>query len=223
MTRAKGPALPARVLLLAVVAASAVPGAAMAEEIRVTRDSAGIRLSNDPKASAPISRPVAPRGASGGVPFGGLIDHYSRHHGLDPELVRAVIQVESAFDPLARSRRGAMGLMQLMPDTARELEVGDVWDPEENIRGGTTYLRRMLDRFEGKLELALAGYNAGPSVVEKYGRVPPYRETVQYVDKVLGLYRGRGGSGITLAGMRTTRPVFVTRGEDNRIVFTTRD
>jgi hypothetical protein len=114
-----------------------------------------------------------------------VIDERAAAHGVRPELVRAVIQVESAFNPRARSPKGAMGLMQLMPDTAADLGVTNPFDPEQNIRGGVAYLRSLLDRFNGNEELALAAYNAGPGAVTKYGsRVPPYRETREYVQKV---------------------------------------
>ena len=114
-----------------------------------------------------------------------VIDEEARDKGVRPDLVRAVIQVESAFNPRARSRVGAMGLMQLMPATAAELGVMNPYDPEQNIRGGITYLRALLDEFGGNEELALAAYNAGPGAVNKYGRaIPPYRETRDYVKKV---------------------------------------
>lgn len=113
------------------------------------------------------------------------IREHANRHALRPDLVRAVIQVESAFNPQALSPKGAMGLMQLMPATARELGVCHPYDPEENIRGGTTYLRQLIDRYEGNEELALAAYNAGSTAVDRHGRaVPPYRETRQYVKKV---------------------------------------
>lgn len=147
-----------------------------------------------------------------------LVDYYSQRSGLDPGLVRSVIQVESAFDPRAVSSRGAMGLMQLMPETAAELGVDNVWDPGENIRGGTTYLRRMLDRF-GELELALAGYNAGPTVVEKYGAIPPFPETRRYVTKVLGLYRG-GGAHVRRSS-RMAKPILARRDAERGLVLYT--
>ncbi len=116
------------------------------------------------------------------------IHEYADRLELDPDLIRAVIQVESGFDPRARSHKGAMGLMQLMPETATELAVSDPYDPRQNIRGGAAYLRRMLRRF-GRTDLALAAYNAGPEAVARYGGVPPYAETRDYVEKVLRIHR----------------------------------
>jgi soluble lytic murein transglycosylase-like protein len=117
--------------------------------------------------------------------FEPLIQEHATRRSLRPELVRAVIQVESGFNPRALSPKGAMGLMQLMPATARSLGVNNPWDPAQNIRGGTDYLRQLLDEYDGNEELALAAYNAGSGAVAKYGRrVPPYRETRDYVRKV---------------------------------------
>ena len=115
--------------------------------------------------------------------FDDLVREHSQRQSLRPELVRAVIQVESGFDPRATSPKGAMGLMQLMPQTAKSLGVLNAYDPEQNIRGGTVYLRQLLDKY-GNEQLALAAYNAGPGAVDKYDGVPPYRETKDYVRKV---------------------------------------
>lgn len=118
-----------------------------------------------------------------------MISRFSREHQLHPALIRAVIKAESDFDPLAVSRSGAIGLMQLMPQTAVRLDVRDLYDPEDNIGGGTKYLRQLLDRFRGNLPLALAAYNAGEHVVDRYRTLPPIDETRQYVRKVLRFYR----------------------------------
>jgi soluble lytic murein transglycosylase-like protein len=116
------------------------------------------------------------------------INDHALAQDLDPKLVEALIRVESAFNSRAVSNKGAMGLMQLMPGTALELGVEDAFDVEENLRGGTAYLRSLIDRFSGDLTLALAGYNAGPGAVEKYSGVPPYQETTEYVRRVLAAY-----------------------------------
>jgi soluble lytic murein transglycosylase-like protein len=112
----------------------------------------------------------------------------AQRHGLDPELVLAVVGVESAFKPDAVSHKGAQGLMQLMPGTARELGVTDAMDPAQNLDGGTRYLRMLLAKYGGDVGKALAAYNAGPGAVKRYRGVPPYRETTQYIDRVLRRY-----------------------------------
>lgn len=118
--------------------------------------------------------------------YDALIQQYANQHGVSPDLVRAVIQAESGFNPRAISRKGAMGLMQLMPATARDLGVNNPFHPEQNIRGGTRYLAMLLARYNQDVHLALAAYNAGPGSVERYGAVPPYRETQNYVKKITG-------------------------------------
>jgi|GEM_PF-1947695 len=122
-----------------------------------------------------------------------LIERHARRSGLDPRLVRSVVQTESAYDAHAVSRKGAMGLMQLMPATARELGVRYPFDPDDNVRAGTTYLRRLLDRYQGRVRLALAAYNAGPAAVDRHGGVPPFRETRAYIARVLRLLASDGG------------------------------
>lgn len=111
-------------------------------------------------------------------------------HGVDPALVLAVIAVESAFQPAAVSPKGARGLMQLMPATARDLGVSDAFDPEQNLDGGVRHLRELLGRYDGDLSRALAAYNAGAASVERHGGVPPFRETREYVAAVMQRYRG---------------------------------
>jgi soluble lytic murein transglycosylase len=118
-----------------------------------------------------------------------LILRHSSQHRLHPALIRAIIKAESDFDPRAVSRAGAIGLMQLMPQTAVRLDVRDMYDPDDNVGGGTKHLRQLLDRFHGNLPLALAAYNAGENAVDRYQALPPFDETRQYVRKVLRYYR----------------------------------
>ena len=133
-----------------------------------------------------------------GVPYGGEIHAAARRHDLDPALVAAVVRAESGFDPRAVSVKGARGLMQLMPATARRfgLRPEQVFDPAANVDAGTRYLAWLLDRFEGELALALAGYNAGEGTVERYGGVPPFRETRGYLEGIFG-YLGMEGRELT--------------------------
>lgn len=124
-----------------------------------------------------------------------IIRSAADRYGIDPNFVRAVIKAESDFNTQARSSKGAQGLMQLMPDTARLHNVSNVYNPDENIDGGVRHLRLLLDRYQGDLRLTLAGYNAGVQAVEKYGGVPPYPETREYIQRVLDYhqrYRGNG-------------------------------
>jgi len=127
------------------------------------------------------------------------IEEVAGQHGIDPQLVHAVIQVESAWNPRARSRKGALGLMQLLPPTAARFGVTDLFDPLENTNAGIRYLRFLLDRFDSNLEFALAGYNAGENAVDAAGGVPPYRETRQYLERLRTLY-GKLGSAVLGAG-----------------------
>ena len=117
-----------------------------------------------------------------------LVGQNSKAWQGDPSLVKAIIANESGFDANATSKVGAQGLMQLMPATAQAVGVRNAYDPAQNVAGGTRYLRGLLDRFNGDVRLAVAAYNAGPNAVEKYGDVPPYAETQNYVANVLGSY-----------------------------------
>lgn len=118
-----------------------------------------------------------------------LVTRYARIHDVDERLILAIIKMESDFEPNAVSRAGAGGLMQLMPETQRELGVRDVFDPAENIEGGVRYFRSMLERYNGNVKVALAAYNAGPANVDRYGGIPPFPETHTYVRRVLTLCR----------------------------------
>ncbi len=122
-----------------------------------------------------------------GLPYRSEIEAAARGADLHPWLLAALVDAESAFDPRAVSRAGAMGLTQLMPSAAADHRVGDPFDPADNLRGGAAHLRRMLDRF-GELRLALAAYNAGPTTVARYGGVPPFRETHGYLERVLRVF-----------------------------------
>ena len=133
-----------------------------------------------------------------------LIRSASDRHSVDPDLIRAVIKVESDFDSSARSNKGAMGLMQLMPETARLHNVVDLYNPSANIDGGVRHLKLLLGRYQGDLELSLAAYNAGIKAVEKHGGIPPFAETREYVRRVLSYYQSYRGD--TLQASRPFQP-----------------
>ena len=174
---------------------SAVLPTAAEAQIYSWRDASGhLVLSDRPKEGAVRTyavtrastvRTTRPVGSRRSAPYDRIIETHATANDLSPDLVRAVIQAESAFDPGAVSVKGAMGLMQLMPATATEYGVDNPFDPAENIRAGVAYLKSLLTRYKNKVELALAAYNAGPTAVQKYGgAVPPYRETRDYVKKI---------------------------------------
>jgi hypothetical protein len=129
--------------------------------------------------------------SEGSSDYHSIVHEKAANYDLDPSLIKAVIKTESNWNNRAVSRAGAKGLMQLMPATAMDMNVSNPFDPEENIEGGTKYLKFLLEKFNGDLTLALAAYNAGPKTVEKFGYVPPITETRQYVKKVLSLYNGK--------------------------------
>jgi len=184
---------------LSLVIAGVVSAAPASAQIYTWRDANGnLVLSNvrtESGAPAVIKTYAVPRtetvratryvAADRGWQYEHLISEHSRLNGVRSDLVRAVMQVESAFNPYAISPKGAMGLMQLMPATMRQYGVLNAFNPAENVRAGVAYLRDLLDRYSNNEELALAAYNAGPGAVDKHGQaVPPYRETRNYVAKI---------------------------------------
>jgi hypothetical protein len=185
-------------LVLAVVCLSFVPSAASAQ-IYSYRDANGrLVLANrpetpsgtqmdqsEPASTTRINRPDSPVVRDRKLMYETLIAEHARLNDVRPELVRAVVQVESAYNPYAISPKGAQGLMQLMPGTAERFGVKNAFSPEENVRAGVAYLRQLLDKYNNDEELALAAYNAGPGAVDRYGQtVPPYRETQSYVSQI---------------------------------------
>jgi len=147
-----------------------------------------------------------------------IVHQVSLEHGLDPKLVDALVRVESGYNPRAISRKGAMGLMQLMPETASRLGVADPFDPEQNIRGGVREFSRLVDRYRGNLQLALAAYNAGEGAVSRYRGIPPYYETRNYVSRILTIYTGKP---YRLSGSyRTARVRMATDPSTGRTVIT---
>lgn len=160
--------------------------------------------------------------------YDGMIDNMARVNALDPKLVKSVMMIESAFNPRAVSRKGARGLMQLMPETAAQYGVRDIWDPAENIAAGAMHLSYLMSLYRGDLIRALAAYNAGENAVARYGGVPPFAETRLYVRKGLVAYYGKdslgGGFGRpqseTWANM-PRKPVRLMRDKNNRPLITT--
>lgn len=200
MGRVVDASLPA---LVGLALALALAGAAGADVYRAPGEG-GVPLFTDAPTEPGcevVIRTEPPR-----VPWREAVHRTAPRYGLDPLLVRAVIQVESGENPRAVSPKGAVGLMQLMPATARELGVLDPYHPRDNVQGGTAYLARLVERYGGRLDLALAAYNAGPAAVDRYGGVPPYPETRRFVDRVLALYRAAKGVDSAGPDVDTTQP-----------------
>jgi soluble lytic murein transglycosylase-like protein len=211
-----------RILLSALALCVLTPSLAHAQLYSWKDASGRLIISDTPKGPAAKTYSVAYVGTSYGVvkttgskrritEFDDLIVENATRHELHPDFVRAVVQAESAFNPRARSVKGAMGLMQLMPKTAAQYGVVNAYDPVENIRAGVAYLKSLLVRFGNDVSLALAAYNAGPGAVEKYGRaVPPYKETRNYVSKI----RANAGAAAVEQPKRIFRTTEVVNGRE---------
>jgi soluble lytic murein transglycosylase-like protein len=148
-----------------------------------------------------------------------MIREVSARYNVDPALIRAVIETESNWNSKAISRKGALGLMQLVPGTARQLGVDNAFDPKQNLDGGVRYLHSLLERYNGDLDRALAAYNAGPGAVDRARGIPRYRETRDYVQKVTDSYF-RPGSNRLPHAFDAPRPIYRMVAEDGRVVFT---
>ena len=199
------------------VAAAIFAGLALAGE-----DSSGVFILTARDGSRRVINVPAAGSFSGSVPEGiaerrqrlwPVVQEAARSRGLDPKLVDLVIRMESGYNPRAVSRKGARGVMQLMPDTASLYGVRNSFDPLQNIRGGVRYLGDLLQRFDSNVALALAAYNAGPDAVERHGGVPPYDETRAYVGTILTAYNGEANVGTLSGGFgrraRRARPVLL--------------
>ncbi len=189
-----------------------VSGGKNHKKVKSEPESVLVSRPSTPVLSSPAG--VTPSIASMPTAYLDIINLACDRYGVDPVLVHAIVKVESDFNPYALSRKGAMGLMQLMPQTAVEMNVENSFSPHENINGGVRYLRYLMDRYEGNLSLALAAYNAGESSVQRWGTVPPFRETKHYVDKILKIYNGKGK---TLAPRYT---IYIGYGEDGSLLLT---
>jgi soluble lytic murein transglycosylase-like protein len=185
-----------------ILAVAAAPGFARADVFSFTDANGVAHFSNipsdsrykllfaTPSDSAPTEKGPAINWLARSAQYDGVIRGAAKDATIQAALVRAVIVVESGFNPRAVSKKGAIGLMQLQPATAKRYGVKNIYDPEQNVRAGAHYLRDLLVRFDSNLELALAAYNAGEEAVERYGRhVPPFRETLAYVPSVMKVYQ----------------------------------
>lgn len=151
------------------------------------------------------------------TPLKTLVDTIANTHGVDPGLVRAVMKTESNFNRWAVSKKGALGLMQLIPETGRRYGVQDFFDPQQNIDGGVRHLRFLLEKFNGNIDLSLAAYNAGENLVAKLGRIPPIPETANYVRKVRAIYKRKSPPGLAPTMTAAARPGETVKNETPQI------
>lgn len=185
------------------------------------------KIHRDKKAPVPEQNQTPRRSFKDSGDYHAIVHEKASSYNIDPSLIKAVIKTESNWNCRAISKKGAMGLMQLMPSTANDLNVRNPFDPEENIEGGTKYLKYLLEKFNGDITLALAAYNAGPKTVEKFGYVPPIAETKQYVNRVLSLYNNgktayypSAPSGDAVKNEKKTEPIYKIVLDDGSVFFT---
>jgi soluble lytic murein transglycosylase-like protein len=211
----------------------AVFASAASAEVRVIVKGGRRLIFNDGPANIAASEQWLAARMERASSWDGLIDAAARQHSVDPKLVKSVMLIESGFNPAAISKKGARGLMQLMPDTAAENGVRDVHDPAQNIAGGVRYLSHLLTTYGGDLAKSLAAYNAGEAAVDRYNGVPPYDETQLYVRKTLAAYYGKSvlGGGFGKPSAETYRGIPSAQGKPvqwmrdertNRIILTTK-
>jgi len=194
---------------------------------------APIRVSEKPKRVIEKLPPAVPSTADDAVtgsfvrppaastdPIDRIVQEAAERHKVDPALVKAVITTESGWNPQAVSRKGAVGLMQLIPDTAERFGVGNAFDPAQNVEGGTTYLKWLLDRYNGDLSKTLAAYNAGEGAVDQYRGIPRYRETQQYVRKVTQAYFSPGSGRSSTLWEPPRPPVRREVDSNGHVIFT---
>jgi hypothetical protein len=212
-------------LALVLVSPAASPANDRGGGVVVVTDPDGTRRVFNIASSVPAGREVPGGSAMRKAELWPKVEEIASAHGVDPRLVDLMIRMESGYNPTAVSPKGARGVMQLMPGTARLYGVDDVFDPFENIRGGVRYLKDLLERFRQDVSLALAAYNAGPEAVERYGGIPPYDETRNYVGSILAAYNGSekpvlvGGFG---RKPTLSRPVEVVRDGSSTLVSNVR-
>ena len=183
-----------KAILIASAIIVAVVRAGLCDIYKYIDENGVMHFTNVPTASSVNYRvyiretPVVSPNSTTSSPYSDLIIKASKKHGISIPLLKALIKAESNFNPRAVSKKGAMGLMQIMPQTAKILNIHNPFDPGENIMGGTRYFKRLVNRFDGKISLAIAAYNAGPEAVERHKRIPPIRETEVFVRRVLKYY-----------------------------------
>lgn len=188
---------------------------ASVEKVAVEKGSAGSDLTRNASLRAANSAAASP----GADVLHQLVQETAQKHNVDPNLVSAVISTESNWNTSAISRKGAQGLMQLVPETAQHFGVYNPFDPAQNVDAGVRYLSMLLDRYNGDLPKALAAYNAGPRAVDRWGGVPDFRETREYVQKVTSSYF-QPGSGHKSPWRAAAKPIYRTTTDDGRVLFT---